>query len=355
MSTSSAESFDLKECIAYQTAILEDVSRTFALTIPQLPGSLRDSVGNAYLLCRLADTIEDEKGMTSAQKTEFGERLISVIGGSESPDEFARELGKCLSSSASPSEHDLVFNTARVISITNSLSAPQRGAIERCVRIMTHGMMEFQRNAGTKGLRDMNDLNRYCYVVAGVVGEMLTELFCDHSPEIGSRRDQLLPLSVSFGAGLQMTNILKDMWEDRRRGACWLPRDVFGKTGLDLGSVVTGQDNARMAPGIRELVGITREHLNDALRYVLMIPAYETGIRRHCLWALGMAVLTLRRIHATPTYHKGDDVKISRRSVKAVILVTNLTTRSDRALKLLFAALSRGLPQAGQFTSPVPQ
>ena len=44
----------------YQERILPHVSRTFALTIPQLPAALRIPVTNAYLLCRIADTIEDE-------------------------------------------------------------------------------------------------------------------------------------------------------------------------------------------------------------------------------------------------------------------------------------------------------
>ena len=44
----------------FQDQILPHVSRTFALTIPQLPMPLRTAVTNAYLLCRIADTIEDE-------------------------------------------------------------------------------------------------------------------------------------------------------------------------------------------------------------------------------------------------------------------------------------------------------
>jgi len=49
----------------YQEKILQDVSRTFALTIPQLPPALRRVVSNAYLLCRIADTIEDDNALTS--------------------------------------------------------------------------------------------------------------------------------------------------------------------------------------------------------------------------------------------------------------------------------------------------
>ena len=51
--------------LAWQHAILQEVSRTFALTIPQLPSGLRDVVGNAYLLCRIADTIEDEPALSA--------------------------------------------------------------------------------------------------------------------------------------------------------------------------------------------------------------------------------------------------------------------------------------------------
>lgn len=62
------------------------------------------------------------------------------------------------------------------------------------------------------------DLDRYCYSVAGVVGELLTELFAVYSPVIATQKAALAPLAVSFGEGLQLTNILKDVWEDAGRG-----------------------------------------------------------------------------------------------------------------------------------------
>jgi farnesyl-diphosphate farnesyltransferase len=48
----------------YQARILPEVSRTFALTIPQLDVRLRTVIANAYLLCRIADTIEDEHALS---------------------------------------------------------------------------------------------------------------------------------------------------------------------------------------------------------------------------------------------------------------------------------------------------
>jgi len=330
--------------LAYQNHILQGVSRTFALTIPQLPEELRDVVGNAYLLCRITDTIEDEPALSAEQKREFSNRFIAVVSGQEKVEPFARELGALLSSSTLESEHDLIANTDRVIRITHSFRTTQRDILARCVRIMASGMSDFQQHATIEGLDDLPHLGRYCYYVAGVVGEMLTELFCDYSEEINEQRETMLELAVSFGQGLQMTNILKDMWDDHRRGACWLPRDVFQEFGCDLSTVSAGEADPAFVKGLQELVAVAHHHLTNALRYTTLLPARETGIRLHCLWALGMAVLTLRRIHATPGFASGQDVKISRRSVHAVVVVTRLFASSNWVLKFLFKLTTLGLP-----------
>ena len=340
----------MSDDLAYQNGILEGVSRTFALTIPQLPAPLRDVVGNAYLLCRIADTIEDEPALSVAQKQAFGEFFVEVVEGGQAAERFARELRPLLSSAMLDSEHDLVANTATVVRITHGFRTAQRNALLRCVSVMSRGMAEFQRNATVDGLVDVPHLDRYCYHVAGVVGEMLTELFCDYSAEIRERRCELLPLSVSFGQGLQMTNILKDMWEDHRRGACWLPRDVFRSVGFDLRTLSAGRTGPEFVAGLRHLVAIARAHLANALRFTLLIPARETGIRRFCLWALGMAVLTLRRVHARPAFTDSRQVRISRHSVRATVVVTNSLVRSDLALRMLFHAFTRGLPSPGNGT-----
>jgi farnesyl-diphosphate farnesyltransferase len=240
-----------------------------------------------------------------------------------------------------------------VIRLTHGFSERTRAALERCVLIMSRGMAEFQQNATLDGLEDLPHLDRYCYHVAGVVGEMLTELFCDYSPEIDKNRQSLAELAVSFGQGLQMTNILKDVWDDRRRGACWLPRQVFREAGFDLRELRPGLRDEAFTRGMEELIAIARCHLEDALAYTLLVPKDETGIRRFCLWALGMAVLTLRKIHGRPDFSAGDQVKISRRSVKATIMITSLTVRSDAMLQFLFDSFTRGLPVPNGERKPV--
>ena len=123
-----------------------------------------------------------------------------------------------------------------------------------------------------------------------------------------------------------------------------MPGVVFRRAGFDLRMLDTERDAAAFRLGLIELIGIARLHLANALKYTLTIPRQETGIRRFCLWALGMAVLTLRKIHAHLDYTTGQRVKISRRSVKATVWVTSMAVGQDAVLRALFEYFTRPLP-----------
>ncbi len=330
----------------YQDRILPHVSRTFALTIPQLPEGLRTAVTSAYLLCRMADTIEDEPGLAPPETLAFLQRFSAVLRGGADPEPLAREVAQRLSERTLPAERDLVSNMGRVIAVMSRLNEPQRAAIRRCVELMCSGMPRFQFSASLKGLARSSDLDEYCYYVAGVVGEMLTDLFCDYSREIARSRPALSAMAPSFAQGLQMTNILKDVWEDRSRGACWLPQDVFARHGIDLAELSSEPFDPRFGAGLHELLGVAHAHLRNALEYTLLIPSKEAGIRRFCLWAIGLAVLTLRKIERNPRFTAGAQVKVKRSAVGMTRLLTKIAGRSDWMLRRLFALAARGLPLA---------
>ncbi|MGO9935081.1 MAG: phytoene/squalene synthase family protein [Steroidobacteraceae bacterium] len=330
----------------YQDLILPHVSRTFALTIPQLPPALCTPVTSAYLLCRIADTIEDEPALPAAETLAYLGRFSAVVGGTGEPGALAGDLQSRLSERTQASERDLVANMDRIIRVMATLSEAQQAAIRRCVELMCYGMPRFQFSAGLQGLPRSGDLDDYCYYVAGVVGEMLTDLFCDYSPAIAARRPALSALAASFAQGLQMTNILKDVWEDRSRGACWLPQDVFSRHAVDLTQLGEESQDAGFRAGISELVGVAHAHLRNALDYVLLIPAKEQGIRRFCLWAIGLAVLTLRKIAHNPGYKAGAQVKIRRSAVSMTVLLTNLAVKNSWMLRNLFAWAAGSLPLA---------
>lgn len=317
--------------LAYQKQALLRVSRTFALTIPLLPSQVRNVIGNAYLLCRIADTIEDEPTLDREYKRKFLGRFAEVVQQQSATDSFAHELASLLSDATNPAERDLVLNTGAVVDFHGKLPSGQRKPIERCVDIMCKGMAEFVGTDAT-GLPTMEHVERYCYYVAGVVGEMITDVLSDYSSGIEAQRDKLNKLSVQFGRGLQLVNILKDHREDRRRGVTWLPRQIFNSRGRgNNGEIETSLENRVM-----HVVRVAQRDFEAALRYVLLIPVRERGVRSFLAITLGLAILTLRRINSNPGFRRGDDVKISRRQVYATVATTSVAVRSNSTLRWLF-------------------
>jgi farnesyl-diphosphate farnesyltransferase len=276
----------------------------------------------------------------------FLQEFKAAVYGNGDPVWLAREIDQRLTERTLPAERDLVRHMDRIIRLMLKLEAPQRSAIQRCVDQMCYGMPHFQNLTSLRGLARSSDMDRYCYYVAGVVGEMLTELFCANDAVTARQRPALRALAASFAQGLQMTNILKDQWEDRTRGACWLPQDVFARHGVDLATLAPVPHDPGFAAGLQELIALAHAHLRNALAYTLLIPANQVGIRRFCLWAIGLAVLTLRKINANPRFTAGAQVKVTRRAVFWTQVLTGLAVRNDRMLIRLFERAARGLPLA---------
>ncbi len=327
----------------FQKDILLGVSRTFALTIPQLPPILERAVANAYLLCRIQDTIEDDPDMSLNVKSEFSNQFVQIIAGESDGKLFAEMLVEKLSSATPRDEIKLVESTDKVIRITQDLKPAQKKAIIKCVTKMSMGMMLYQEQESIDGLSDQDEMDKYCYFVAGVVGEMLTHIFCDYCPELANKKNYMLQLAVSFGQGLQMTNILKDIWTDKDRGACWLPEKTFKKRNVVLSKVAPGEGGANFELALKDLLQLAAGHLKNALEFTLMLPRNQPGMRRFCLWAIGMAILTLVKIKKNPSFKSSSEVKISRRWVKVTIGATSFLSRSNHYLNVLFKLGTKSL------------
>ena len=78
-----------------------------------------------------------------------------------------------------------------------------------------------------KQLQTFDELYRYCYQVASVVGLTIIHIFGFDSPDA-------LPLAEKCGIAFQLTNILRDVREDRENGRIYIPQEDIRKFGADL-------------------------------------------------------------------------------------------------------------------------
>ncbi|HZH02953.1 MAG TPA: phytoene/squalene synthase family protein [Myxococcaceae bacterium] len=329
--------------MAFCRNLLPEVSRTFALNIPVLPEPLDGVVTVAYLLCRIADTLEDEaSGPVSSTLGLFAELAGLVEGGDAggSGGRFAQRAAASLRPSAPPAEVELVRGTPRVLHALAESPPWVRPHVARCVRIMTEGMANTARSfepGPPRGLVNLEATLDYCYYVAGVVGEMLTGLFVDYSPEAAARAEALWPRASAFGRALQLTNILKDIREDLERGSCWLPRDRMAAHGLTPQTLLLSENRQRAVALLNELVAVARQEADTALEYSLSLPEEEPGLRLFCLWPLFFAVLTLSTLQGNAAVFEPAPVKIGRDAVTRVMVMTQERVGSNADLRQLYA------------------
>ncbi|BDX20863.1 farnesyl-diphosphate farnesyltransferase [Polynucleobacter sp. TUM22923] len=312
-----------QEDLAYQKAILGSVSRTFALTIPLLPPEMEVVVGNTYLLCRIVDTIEDAVELTPTEKQTLSKLFLDSVLGAAPAESFVAPCLYALKNHSNTDELDLIAHIPTVLRIFHTFPQANQAAISRCVSIMSDGMTRFHHRQNKDGLKDLAEFEDYCYVVAGVVGELLTTLFASYSPVFDRRIKGHEALAIGFGQALQMTNILKDSPEDQARGVNWKP--------------------ARLNQS--DLLQIATDKLADSLKYILLIPKNEAGMRRFCFLAFGLAVMTLGKIADRSAMFNSSSVKLSRNTVWIFYAFTKVAATSDYLVKAFYFVASRRLRQ----------
>ena len=209
--------------------LLARTSRTFALSIPLLPEPARAEVGVAYLLFRIADTFEDAVSWPRDRRL----RALADLADLLAEPAYAATRSRPWLAPPAPIPHDgyleLLAAAPLVLGAYAELAPAARRVVREHLQRTLDGMASFVARTDDRGrleLRDVADLQDYCYAVAGIVGEMLTELFLLDVPQLARVAEPLRSRSRAFGEGLQLVNILKDAADDGREGRTYLPAGV---------------------------------------------------------------------------------------------------------------------------------
>lgn len=332
---------------------LVQVSRTFARPIEMLPETLGVAVTCGYLLCRVADTVEDLPDLTTTQREALYGEFLRVLEDGAAPDDFMRLIGEI---GATGSAITLAGRLDSVMRVYRKLPVAMQQSCTAWIAEMTRGMNLYSRRLpdaqGLIALHTESDLERYCYYVAGTVGHMLTELFIHELPELTSlQRSTLRQQAEAFGIGLQLVNILKDVTDDRQRHWSFIPRSVCDAQGFCVSKLLDNEVRRQAHRAVEPLFDRARELLDGALEYCLAIPPTQDGIRLFCLLPLWMAARTLVHGRGNDSmFVAGKPVKISRDEVESLIAECVTHGASDDELRECYAALwgaGKNLAQLG--------
>ncbi len=204
--------------------LLEKTSRTFALAIPLLPEPTRTEVMLAYLVLRIADTFEDADNLSCSERADALEQFAELLKSASATDvEAFTDRWTRTPPCEDVSYLALLKAAPAVFEALGMLDAEAQQIIRRHTVRSTLGMRAMLRDDDSCQIRleSLDQLREYCYFVAGIVGELLTELF-ERRLE-ADYDERLVQRAAVFGEGLQLVNVLKDEQQDAERGRYFLP------------------------------------------------------------------------------------------------------------------------------------
>jgi len=178
-------------------AITKKHAKSFYFALQFLKKEKRDAVYSVYAICRLIDDAVDESEEYSKE-----EKLKKIKERIEAA--YKKESLKSM----------LLSSFQQTI---HKYNIPKRHFDE-----LLEGMyMDLNKSR----YRNFNELFLYCYRVAGVIGLIMIKI-------LGYKHKEAEKYAVDLGVAMQLTNILRDIKEDYRKGRIYLPQDEMRQYGI---------------------------------------------------------------------------------------------------------------------------
>jgi farnesyl-diphosphate farnesyltransferase len=216
-------------------------------------------------------------------------------------------------------EGELIAQLDRCLRWLRSLEAADRDEIVKVLKKIIRGQtLDLKRfgadTDGVRALQTASELDEYTYLVAGSVGDFWTRICFRHLPRYAALPcEPLSQLGVSYGKGLQLVNILRDLPADLRAGRCYLPEDELRAAGVSLPSLVA--EPVRCRPVFNSWLNRAATQLEEGRLYIRALRPVR--LRAGCFlpWYLGEKTLQLMRQHAP--LETSAKIKVPRGTVRA--------------------------------------
>ncbi|XP_059623296.1 phytoene synthase 2, chloroplastic-like [Cornus florida] len=136
--------------------------------------------------------------------------------------------------------------------------------------------------------KNFDELYLYCYYVAGTVGLMSVPIM-GIAPDTKATTESVYNAALALGIANQLTNILRDVGEDSRRGRVYLPQDELAQAGLSDEDVFTGKVTDKWRKFMKSQIKRARMFFDEAEKGV-------TELSSASRWPVWASLLLYRQI-----------------------------------------------------------
>jgi farnesyl-diphosphate farnesyltransferase len=331
-------------------------SRYLALRV--LPAAMRDSVSLVYLLARVTNIIAATSLISAGERFDLLLALRTQLDRGVDDRGLKRIASEVARLSTPPEEKQLLASLKPALAVLARFDAPDRKAITVCLARFIEGaeldLLTFpgEQSGSVVALRELVDLERYTYLVAGNVGEFWTKLAYAHAPRaLPGARDTMLRYGVRFGTALQLTKLLRECAKNLRAGRCYLPHALLERAGLNPQDLLRPDASARARPVLNELARSALAHYRCGLNYTLAIDCTSIRLRLACMWPMMIGLKTLLLLVENEAWlAPGHEAKVRRRDIALVTALSLVAAPSnelvlrwaERTITRIEARLARG-------------
>jgi phytoene synthase len=251
-----------KIIIRQARAVLRAYSTSFFIVTRFLPARKRSQVEAVYAAVRYPDEVVDSFGLAPAERMsrldEWAAQYEEALAADSIRDSLRRRtpcflasFGRVVREAAIPPEHYRSFIAAMRLDV-----CPRRFAT----------------------LDDLID--SYVYGSAIVVGYFLAYIYGAKSAGNFARA---LSSARHLGVALQLTNFLRDVGEDQRRGRLYLPLDMLRDEGIDEADAADPRQQEGLHRVLRRMAAAAEEHYDRAVADLDAFSADSQTAIRACI------------------------------------------------------------------------
>jgi phytoene synthase len=263
----------LEQSYAHCRVIARQRARNFYYSFILLPPEKKNAMCAMYAFMRYCDDLSDEPGATRSAIDRWRDSLTAALAGH--PDT------------------NLVWPA--FLDSVERYSIPHEYFYE-----MIEGVAS---DLEPRAIATFDELYRYCYRVASVVGLTTIHIFGFTSPDA-------LPLAEKCGIAFQLTNILRDVREDAGLGRVYLPADDLARFGVSVDDL----KNARRTEQFGRLMEFETERARRYYRESAPLLDLIQAQSRASLWAL-IAIYSRLLDHLAESHY---DVLVRRISLSSL-------------------------------------
>lgn len=309
----------IEKALDYCRTTLKNVSRSFSLTIPLLEKNIIIPVMIGYLEARILDSFEDERRSTdNVPLKERMKNLNMVMEILDNPSDInnsskIEELKNAARLHVSnPHYLDLVLNMENIMHVHRNMDEDARNSITKWFGEMNAGMQKYLQ----KNVETFQDLDEYCYYVAGTVGGFLTDMVISKSENLTKTQENALRENQKdFGLFLQKVNVIRDFREDLLvNDKVFWPLSLFNERSINPSQTLDRSFRKDSMEILDLMIRDANRHVGSVVNYINSVPSDFNGFKSSSSINFLLGLETVKKLVENDNVFYGESpVKVDRK------------------------------------------